>query len=336
MNHLSIAIDCGHSMFKVRASLLTAPDQRFSFQIPTIVIPFFTITNEKTRVNSEKETIEIDGKRYFYGETAMRQGRSDVFIGQNRQWIESIEHDVLLLGAWRKVMDATRSQATRIHLVMGLPAKFFGSQKETLLHRVHALLTPRLLPGQTLKVLVQSQADAPLQHLAINKNGKLNPLINLDQESWGVIEIGHFTTDFALSEYGSMVEYAAVSCTGVHMVYDAVSTALVFEKMPSTISVIDKVVTQRKVLWNGSIKDMSKIVEDATSGFESLVLDHADRIFGQQAGMLNGIIVCGGGAELIFKKIKEKFPSAIFGEDPRMMVAEGFCRLGLMSLMHKQ
>lgn len=334
MNHLSIAIDGGHSMFKVRASLMTAPEQRMSFQIPTVVIPAFTITNEETRIKSEKESIEIEGKRYFFGETAIRQGRVDVFTGQNQQWIQSTQHDVLVLGAWKKVMEATRSQATRIHLVMGLPTKFFGSQKAILLQRIYSLLSPRLLPGQTLKVLVQSQADAPLQYLAIKKNGRQNLDRNLDQESWGVIEIGHFTTDFGLSEYGSMIEHAAVSCPGVHMVYDAVSTALVTEKMPSTVAVIDKVVRQREILWNGENKDMSKIVASAASGFEALLLDHVNRIFGQQAGMLNGIIVGGGGAELVFKKIQQEFPTAILGDDPRMMVAEGFCRLGLMSLLN--
>lgn len=334
MNHLSIAIDGGHSMFKVRASLMTSAEQRISFQIPTVVIPAFTITNEETRLKAEKECVEMDGKHYFFGETAMRQGRADVFTGQNQEWIQSTQHDVLVLGAWKKVMEVTRSQASRIHLVMGLPAKFLGSQKEILLQRIHNLLMPRLLPGQTLKVLVQSQADAPLQFLAISKNGRPNPSRNLDHESWAVIEIGHFTTDFALSEYGNMIEYAAVSCPGMHMVYEAIATALVKEKMPSTVAVIDKVVRDREILWNGEMKDMSNIIAAASSGFEALVLDHADRIFGQQAGMLNGIIVGGGGAALIFEKIRHKFPSAELGDEPRMMVAEGFCRLGLFSLLN--
>jgi len=334
MNHLSIAIDGGHSMFKIRASTLTSPEQRISFQIPTVVIPAFAISNEQTSIKADKESVEIDGKKYFFGETAMRQGRIDNFTGQNQDWIQTVQHDVLVLGAWRKVMQEIKSQPTRIHLVMGLPAKYLGAQKNNLLSHIYALLTPKLLPGQTLKILVQSQADAPLQFLAINQNGKPNTQRDLDNESWGVIEIGHFTTDFALSEYGSMVEYAAASCPGVHMVYEAVASALVSEKIPSNVAVVDKVIRDREIFWNGETKNMSKLVESATSGFESLVLDHAERIFGQQAGMLNGIILGGGGAELMFEKIRRRFPSVKLGDDPRMMVAEGFCRLGLMSLTH--
>lgn len=335
MNHLSIAIDGGHSMFKIRASSLLAPEQRISFQIPTVVIPAFNISNEETRVKSENDRVELNGRHYFIGETAVRQGNADVFTGQNKNWILTSEHDAMILGSWQKVMDATKSQATRIHLVMGLPAKYFNSQKVALQERVYSLLRPRLLQGQTLKVFIQSQADAPLQYLAINKSGRLNSDRNLDQESWGVIEIGHFTTDFALSESGSMIERASVSSPGMYMVYEAVSTALVMENMPTAVTVIDKIVRQKTLNWNGVSKDMSTMVKTATSGFEALVLDHADRIFGQQAGLLNGILVGGGGAELIFASIKVKFPSAILGEDPRMMVVEGFCRLGLMSLLRK-
>ena len=46
------------------------------------------------------------------------------------------------------------------------------------------------------------------------------------------------------------------------------------------------------------------------------------------------IVIGGGGAELLFGKLKGRFPNAICGDEPRMMVAEGFCRLGLMSLAY--
>ena len=68
------------------------------------------------------------------------------------------------------------------------------------------------------------------------------------------------------------------------------------------------------------------------AGFEAIVLDEANRIFGEKAAMLDGIVVGGGGAELLFAKLRNRFPNAISGDEPRMMVAEGFCRLGLMSL----
>lgn len=332
MNQLSLAIDGGHSMFKVRAAFSATPEKRIAFNIPTVVIPAFQITNEQTRLRAEAETIETMGRKYFIGETAIRQGRAEVFTGQNDDWITTVQHDALMLGAWRRVMQSVGSRAIRIHLVIGLPAKFYGSQREKLKSRILDLLTPRLLPGQTLKLLIQSQADAPLQWLSINSNGSLNKERNLDLESWGAVEIGHYTTDFSLSEKGSIIEYASISCPGTSMVYDAVTAALAAEKIPTTISTIDQVVREQKIIWHGNTKDMTKLVENAAAGFESTVLDEVDRLFGHQGGMLNGIVIGGGGANLLSHQIKSRFPNAIIGDDPRSMVAEGFCRLGLMSL----
>jgi plasmid segregation protein ParM len=332
MEKLSVAIDGGHSMFKVRAASLSSPDNRISFQIPTVVIPSIALSNEQTRQRAEAETVELDGRRYFFGETALRQGRSEVYTGQNADWVESPQHDALVLGAWRKVMQAVGKQPTRVHLVMGLPAKFVGSQREILRNRIVALLTPRLLPGQTLRVMVQSQADAPLQWLSIQGNGNLDSRHNLDSEAWGVIEIGHYTTDFALSDRGAMMEYASVSCPGMHLVYDGMSSAMAQEKLPTTLDVVDAAVRNGAIKLFGKPVDVSHLLNQAKAGFEAVVMDEAERVFGQKAAVLDGILVGGGGAGLLLDRLKQRYPNAVCSDEPRMMVAEGFCRLGLLSL----
>lgn len=128
MTHLAIAIDGGRSMFKVRAVLSTAPENRFSFQIPTIVMHAISLTNEQTKQRAEADTVEINKEKYFLGETAQRQSRSEGFTGQNASWIESTQHDVLVLGVWRKVIQAIKVHPQHIHLVMGLPAKYDSYQ----------------------------------------------------------------------------------------------------------------------------------------------------------------------------------------------------------------
>lgn len=333
MENLSIAIDGGHSMFKVLATSLASPEKRFSFQIPTVVMPAIALTNEQTRQKAELETIELDGRRFFVGETALRQGRSEVYTGQNADWIESPQHDALVLGAWRKAMQAFGNPPARIHLVMGLPAKFVGAQRDTLRNRILGLLTPRLVPGQTLKVIIQSQADAPLQWLSIQPNGNPNPQRDLDNEAWGVIEIGHYTTDFALSDRGAMMEYAAVSCAGMNLVYDAISNALARAKLPTSLDVVEAAVHKGSIKHFGELVDVSQMLRASTAGFEAMVMDEANRLFGQKAAALDGIIVGGGGAALLLNGLKQRYRNAVSSAEPRMVVVEGFCRLGLLSLL---
>jgi plasmid segregation protein ParM len=332
LEKISIAVDGGHSMFKVRAELLSQSSPGLSFQIPTIVMPAISLSNERTRQLAEHETVDLHGQKYFFGETALRQGRSEVYTGQHVNWIESVQHDVLMLGAWRKVMQALGNGPARVHLVLGLPAKYVAAQRDVLRRRISDLLTPRLGPGQTLRILVQSQADAPLQWLSIQNDGTLNSERDLDNEAWGVIEIGHFTTDFALSDRGVMLEYAAVSGPGMGLVYDAMASAMAREKLPTTLDVIELAVKSGEIKIYGNRLDVRHLLESAASGFESAVLDEADRVFQQKAALLDGIIVGGGGAKFLYEKLRKKFPNAICCDDPRMMVADGFCRLGLMSL----
>jgi plasmid segregation protein ParM len=332
LENISIAIDGGHSMFKIRAALSSSPATRISLQIPTVVMPAIRITNEQTRVLAESDTVEMDGEKYFFGETALRQTRSDGFTGQNVNWIETVQHDVLVLGTWRKVMHILGDGPANIHLVMGLPAKYYVAQKDILRQRVEALLRPRLRSGQRLHILIQSQADAPLQWLSITGDGAMNLDRNLDTENWGVIEIGHFTTDFAMSLRGSMVEHAVASCAGLNTVYDALSAALAAERLPTDLDTVELALRTREIKMHGRVKHVTSMVDGVLSAFKSTLLDEANRVFGGKAAVLDGIVIGGGGAELLFPFFKSRFPTAIGGDEPRMMVAEGFCRLGLMSL----
>ena len=180
--------------------------------------------------------------------------------------------------------------------------------------------------------MVQSQADAPLQWLSIQANGDLARGRDLDNEAWGVIEIGHYTTDFALCDRGAMMEYAAVSCPGMHLVYDGMSSALAMAKLPTSLDVVECAVRTGGIKHFGERVDISPLLNQAKAGFEAMVMDEANRVFGQKAAVLDGIIVGGGGAEILFDGLKQRYPNAVCSNEPRMMVAEGFCRLGLLSL----
>jgi len=129
-----------------------------------------------------------------------------------------------------------------------------------------------------------------------------------------------------------MMEYAVSSCPGMHLVYEALSCAMAEERLPTTLEVIETAVRTKSIKLYGKPRDVSEILNKAKSGFIATVLDEADRIFGSKAAVLDGIVVGGGGAEMLFTSLRDRFPNAICGDDPRMMVAEGFCRLGLMSL----
>jgi len=180
--------------------------------------------------------------------------------------------------------------------------------------------------------MVQSQADAPLQWLSIQSNGWPHPGRDLDNEAWGVIEIGHYTTDFALCDRGAMMEYAAVSCAGMHLVYEGMSSALAQTKLPTTLEVVEAAVRTGGIKHFGKRVDVSPLLNQAKAGFEAVVMDEANRVFEQKAAVFDSIIVGGGGVEMLLNGLKQRYPNAVSGDKSRIMVAEGLCRLSLLSL----
>ena len=333
-NYLALAIDGGHSSFKVRGAFASNPNERFGFQVPTALMPAVNISNEATRVRAEKETIEYKGKRYFFGQTALKQGNLENFIGLSSNWIESEEHDILLLGCWRKMASELKQHPTRIVLVMGLPAKYYSAQKQILQERVYALVKPELAENQQLVVIVNSQPDAPLQTLAINRDGKANADIDMQRERWAAIEIGHFTTDFIYWDRGDVKEYASVSCPGVHLVYESIAKALTERKLPSDLDIIDEIVHQRKLKIRGNVEDMSSLVDAAKKELVGTICDNAIRLFGSHASIMDGMLIGGGGASLVIDELRNHFPDVRIGDEPRMLVAEGFCRVALAMIRY--
>lgn len=329
-----IGMDIGHSSVKLALAGLEDPKARKYVQFPTAVISAFEISNEDTKKKAEFETVILkdhggNPTAFFFGETAIRQGRSNAFSGQAKDWVKSSTHDVLVLGAWKKAFQFTNPYCKHITVVLGLPTAYYAGQKNELKSRIHSLLTPLIRDGQTLDILVKAQSEAPLQALVFDADGAIGNRHQMSKESWAVIEVGHFTTDFSLCVDGDMIEDASGSDDGAHMVYERVQAAFSKNGWSTRIEVIDKAIKTEQYLHYGEAVDISQIISEAKAALSNKVVDTAKRLLGEYAPSLSGVLVAGGGAPLIFDGVKSQFPNATVTSEPTFTVAEGFCRVGL-------
>lgn len=335
LKSFAIGMDVGHSMLKVRAAVHGSAERRVEFQIPTVVCPHIELSNDASRRKGERDTVQVGAHKYFVGDTAIAQASPKSFTGEDEAWVTSPQHDALILAGWRRALEESgeKDRISRVHLVLGLPAKLYKAYKEDLKKHVLQLLTPSL-GTKSLKVMISNQGEAPLQWLSLMHDGTINTEVDLDTQSWGTIEIGHLTTDFCYSYRGNMVESASTSCEGVSVVYAAVSAELANRRLPANLDLVDKVVRVKSLKTvNGSI-DMTAVVETAKAGLVAAVVNEANRLFAHQAIVMDGIIVAGGGAPLLIEELRKSLPGVTINDEPRMVVAEGFCRLGLMSLSY--
>jgi plasmid segregation protein ParM len=329
--HASFGIDVGHSAVKIAASMLAMPTLRHSAVIPTVVIRASSIADENTARLAALETVTIEGIGYFFGETAILQGNASVFSGQSRDWIATSAHDVMIIAGWQRAMRMIDCHPQKINLVLGLPMAFFSTQKSALKARVAALLASYLAPGQVLEILVRPQSIVPLiniQHLA---DGLPNPQYDANAESWAVIDIGHYTTDFAVLLRTQIQDIGGDSVAGASKVYSAVRAELNTLGYAVTLEAVDEAVKTGRVKHYGESIDVSAIVDAAAQPLRDLIVDRAQTLLSDSAKSLDGIIVSGGIAPMVIDAVKGAFRNAVLDENPRIAIAEGLCRFGLFA-----
>ena len=327
----SIGIDIGHSAVKIAASMLHAPTQRFTDVIPTVVMPAGTITDEEMARRAERDTVTVGAETKWIGHTAIEQGRHAGFSGESRDWINTTDHDALTIGAYRRAVVDLDCAPRVIHLALGLPTAYFTTQKNNLKERVGALLLPYVGPGQRLEILVQPQSDVPLKNKQFLPDGQINPKYETDKQSWAVIDIGHLTTDFSAWTGVVPVEDCRDSSSGASGVYSALRTAFVARGFSRHIGSIDEALRTGRVRSRSEWIDVSDIVHAAVQPLRDAIVSRAQALIGPYEQDLNGVIVTGGIAPLVFSAIKAVFPHAELQENPSMAVAEGLCRFGLFA-----
>ena len=339
MSHsVSIGIDLGHSSIKtsIKSSKMS-PVLGGSSIFPTVVRDWIPIANEETARRAEVDTVVVRGKKFFVGETAQRQSQAETFSGQNRNWIETEQHDALLVSAWNRALsvlshsDNNMGDPERISVVLGLPASYYAEQRDVLRARANALLQPLIKPDQILNIFVESQSRAPLLCVAFDSNGNETGRAG-DDETWGVVEIGQFTTDFTLHDRGQEVDSAASSARGVHMIYDRLAGVFKQRGYEGSYELISKAIQTRKVKDFGKEVDVNDIVAPAIAEFSTYIQDEVASRFGSKARTMDGIIVAGGGAYIVGQDIKAKYPNTVIPGQPRFAVAEGYARFGLLTL----
>ena len=335
----SIGIDLGHS--SVKTSIKTGiklPILGGTTIFPTVVRDWVQIANEETARRAEADTVEINGKKFFVGETAQRQSQAETFTGQNRNWIETEQHDALLVSAWHRAMavlarsENSLADPDQVSVVLGLPASYYAEQREVLLQRARCLLQRLVKPHQDLQIYIESQSRAPLLCVVFDAYGQETGRAG-EEETWGVVEIGQFTTDFTLHDRGQEVDAAASSARGVSMIYDRIGAGFKQRGYEASYEMITKAIQTRKVKDFGKEEDINDIVQPAVSEFTTYIMDEVSSRFGTKARSMDGIIVPSGGAYIVGSEIRAKYPNAIIPAQPRFAVSEGYSRFGLLTLV---
>jgi plasmid segregation protein ParM len=192
------------------------------------------------------------------------------------------------------------------------------------------------LPQAEIKVVPRSMG--PYYTMLLDENG--NSEEGFDDTSWGFIEVGQFTTDFAMVERGHVVDRSFDSCHGMRVAAEQLQRLILEDfRAKITLSEATDMLAKPVLRSFGRQIDVTEQVVKSAKNLSTMIADKAVQFFGENVRSLSGIRVAGGGAPLIRDAVAAKWADTGMGQLPedfvsvmpnsRFAVAEGFLRFSL-------
>lgn len=325
-----IGIDVGRSAVKIVASF--GNFERMEVTFPSAFSPAVRLTDDQEAERSITDTVDVNGRNYFVGETALLQGRDDMIAGLTDEWAFSDQHAALFLASLKKLEAAAVPGVQGALIVVGLPARLYAHQKSSYANEVSKYL------GRG-EVKVVPQPLGPYYTMLLDKKGQQTASFDADEASWGIIEVGQYTTDYALVERSRVIEHAFGSCDGMHIAaVNLQKEILSVHNIQVSVSDATEMLAKPVLKHFGKRIEVSAEVATAVEPVAQTIADKANQLFGERARKMDGIRIAGGGAPLVLAALTRKWPNTSLADNSRFSVAEGFCRfaLGLEQYRHAE
>lgn len=327
MQKICTGIDVGRSATK---AVSMSAGERTGISFPSAICPAIRLTDASASARAAADTVKVGSREYFVGETALIQGRDEMLGGLSDDWAGSEQHGALILAAVKRLEAAGVAGVADGVVVVGLPARVFASQR-----KLYAAAVAELLPRATIKVVPQPMG--PYYATLFDARGVERA--GVEGGSWAIIEVGQFTSDFAMIERGHVVERALNSCEGMRVAAEALQR-LVMERYGVAISMSEATgLLQDPLIRNfGRRIDVGDLVREAVQPLARTIAEKARQLFGESLRAMDGVRLAGGGAQLVMDAlpsvwsgltgvVPEGFIAVV--EDARFAVADGFARFGV-------
>ena len=277
--------------------------------------------------------VESDEGQFLVGEEAIKKARTGV-RKESRGWIESAEWMSLFYAAMSNLTSATQ---VNVNLVTGLPLADYAQDRETLRARLQGAhrFTRVGRDSQWVKVVrvrVVPQGWGPVLALLLDDAGKVvRP--ELARQRVAVVDIGgHNVGYLAVDGLSDLPAETRGTERGAWHVVRALRDYLEVEhrglsRLPDH-RLMEAVVAGE--IWDADRKvDLGPVVGGILEEVGQEIVDTARQYWGHDAATFRSVVVCGGGAYLWGKRVKQAFRQAVILERPEMANAVGFYRFAV-------
>lgn len=322
-----VGVDIGNGHTKAVSST-----RQVSFQ--SVVAPAQKIAYEaQARPESDLEIV-IDGEPWFVGDLALRQSTFGVQeVG--RQRVASPTYRRLFLAALSEAL----GQSCEAQVVCGLPVSWYEADAAGVAARLQGDYTvlrnrqpggPRSTRYVVQRVRVVPEPLGALLSVALSAEGLITEPA-LFRQTVGVMDIGTKTTDFAV--FGPGLEYRQDQGGSVESGLSLVLERIIAHAsntwgMELSMAEADKALRDQAVTVRGEKQGLGAVIQAGARDLSERALSRASQLW--DGGLkIDRILLTGGGAPLLERRIGTAFRHAKAVEAPFMANAVGFYRWAL-------
>jgi hypothetical protein len=297
-------IDIGRSSVKI-----VGPDGPLLL-LPSAVAPAIPIDDPAEAARAAKDTVEVRGAPWFFGQTAVVQANAEPGLSPGFQ--HSIEYEVLVAGACTRV-----ASSRAVSVVAGLPSEASAADRELVVD----IFKDYLPAGSKISVVHQPAG-------VFFDEARRDP--SIAQGNAIIVDVGRYSTDLAAVREGRPVQTAWQSLPGVRFAVDRLRESLrgVVQGSPA-FARLELALLTGEISYNAQKTDVAGEVAAARDALSAEVNRGVQALLAQLRGEVDVIVLAGGGADLI------TVPNARRSTSGRMAVASGFAYLARQQLNRK-
>lgn len=315
-----VGLDVGRSGVKLSFHFMNEVKCHF---IPSVVMPAKTITYDTNKKQTADNTVVVDGREYFVGDTAIEQGASQT-VGLSNNWLDGIEHKALLLRSKRLLNSYGISPKL---IVAGLPVETFESHAQQLFEQVSEIFACAVQPVP--------QPWGVYQDYLLNDDGFMKShAVSANREKFAVIDVGHYTTDILLMSNLNWIQQSSGSSVGMHKAVSELKNRLSATGISASALECQTIIKDKKIKEFGKWRDVADIVDSSIPATVEVVVQETRNLLEAQARTIDHILIAGGGASCVFDRFKELWPQTTGVDDPRYSVVRGMRKYGVACVLN--
>ncbi|MBE0506576.1 MAG: ParM/StbA family protein [Marinospirillum sp.] len=314
ITEVAVGLDIGRSGVKLVFNATDSQNPPEEIVFPPCAMPASVLADEAERRRAAPDTVIIDGQSWWFGQTAQIQSMGGAEKSGNfASWAHTEDYKALTHGALKRVRD--RYPKAILKIACALPSESTSKDRDAVVDMT------REVAGSHCKVTCQVQPEGIFfQHVANN------PALSESGVNVLVIDVGRYSTDFAVISGGSPVRNAYRSVPGVARATDILWDRLMAKpefgstKRPS-IERLETALMEHSITLSARKYEL----EDSRKAVNSLaqeILRATKEVIDKMTGGIDHILLAGGGAPLVSPIFQEVY-GIEKSSSSRFIVAKG-------------